>query len=687
MIKTSDFLLEIGTAELPPKAMPILADVLADEIYAGLIKHGLVNADAQKPVQRLAAPRRLAFLMPSVSEIQPDQIIEKWGPALTSPPAAIEGFAKSCETTVAQLEKRSDGKNERYYFAAKKVGVSAVSLLPTIVNEAIKKLPIPRPMRWGSYDTEFIRPVQWAFMLLGDHVIEADILGKKTGRVTYGHRFHHPDAITIKQPSDYVKVLAEKAYVLVDFQTRREKISTDIKTLARKVNGIPYIDEALLDEVTAIVEWPVALCATFAKDFLSVPKEALMSAMQQHQKSFPIIDANGNLLPYFIFIANIDSRNAQQVIQGNEKVMRARLSDAKFFYETDKEISLAEHLETLKTVLFQKELGTLYDRSQRISQLAAHIADAISPAEKLDAQRAGLLAKCDLVTNMVGEFPELQGIMGDYYARTSGEAVAVALAIREQYQPAFADDVLPQSMTGVCVALAEKMDTLVGIFGINQKPTGTKDPFALRRAAIGVLRLIIEKKLDIDLLSVLKQAAAHYQNLPNQQVITDVHQYIVERLQYWSGDKGYSVGLFNAVKAVQQNNLYDFYRRVIAVDGFAKLPEAKQLAEANKRVKNILESSTHINAKNSDVTLFQQPAEQNLYKQITAMQAILSPLVAKKDYAAILKNLAELKTPVEQFFVDVMVMVEDTKLRDNRLLLLQQLRNLFLMVADISALS
>ena len=683
-----DFLLEIGTEELPPKAMPKLAKALLAEIEKALQAVNLTYENAKW----LAAPRRLAVIIEQLDCESEEQLIERRGPTVQAafdqdrnPTKALLGFAASCGVGVEALNQVQTDKDERFYYQAVQESTKTIGLLGDIVNNAVKNLPIPKPMRWGNHDIEFIRPVHWVLMLLGKTVVNATVLGQQSDRVTYGHRFHNPDPIKIKQVSDYEATLEKTANIQVDFVKRRADILEQVTALATGVDGEALYDEALLDEVTAIVECPQAMIATFDEAFLRVPKEALVSAMQGHQKSFPVINYQGRLLPYFIFVANIKSTDPEQVTHGNEKVMRARLSDAAFFYNTDLKTRLADRLPELKTMVFQEKLGTLFERAERISQSAKAIAKQLKTDDNL-AERAALLAKCDLVTDMIYEFPELQGIMGSYYAQHDGEDPRVCEAIKEHYLPAGAGDALPQDPTAVSVALADKLDLLISIFSIGLKPSGDKDPFAVRRAAIGVVRILLEKELDLDLKQLIS-AAAKQCEFANIEIEAQVHDYIWERLKYYYLEQAVDVNMFNAVLETLPESVADFALRLKAVQQFAQLEQAASLAEANKRVKNILRKEDALTLCGEvDESLLQVEAEKQLYQTIKQAQAAVEPLLKKKDYQAVLSHLAALQKPVDDFFVDVMVMTDDAAVQHNRLLLLNRLRNLFLTVADISQL-
>lgn len=691
---SSPFLVEIGTEELPPKALKALHDSFRDGIEAGL-RAANIGFGRLHP---FAAPRRLAVLVEALEPRQPDQQIEKLGPNVANafgadgnPTKAAEGFAKSCGVEFAQLGRIDTDKGERLVYRATQAGKASAELLPQIVSDALNQLPIPKRMRWGARRAEFVRPVHWLVMLYGDDVVDCEILDVKAGRDTRGHRFHANRSFALKSAADYQLTLENEAFVIADFNERRGRIRTQVEAEGKKLNGIAVIDENLLDEVTGLVEWPVALSGSFEERFLKVPQEALISSMKEHQKYFHVVDANGKLLPHFITVSNIQSSDPQQVIAGNERVIRPRLSDAAFFFETDLKTPLATRREKLKTVVFQEKLGTVFDKTTRIAQLAAWIAQRIGGNAKW-AAKAGELCKADLVSAMVGEFDDMQGIAGCYYAKHEGEPEEMAEALREHYQPRFAGDELPHTKTGVAVALADRLDTLVGIFGIGQPPTGSKDPFALRRAALGVLRLIVEKGFDIDLRDALTQAQAGYaQQNPalagNAKLVDDVLGYMVERFRAWFEDEKIPVEVFFAVAAKNLSNPLDINQRVQAVHSFSKLPEAQALAAANKRVSNLLAKQGDAALPPLDMKLLKEPAEMALGMQICELAQKAMPLLAQRRYREGLEQLAGLRASVDRFFDDVMVMVDDEALRNNRLALLSMLRGLFLEVADISLLA
>ncbi|MDH5445491.1 MAG: glycine--tRNA ligase subunit beta [Gammaproteobacteria bacterium] len=680
-----DLLIEIGTEELPPKALKKLATAFCNET-----KDGLSKADLKfKEIKTYAAPRRLALLITSLDEAQKDKTVERHGPAVKAafdgdgnPTKAAEGFARSVGVGVSEL----DNKDGKLFYAKQEKGQPTTALIPEIVQTALDKLPIPKRMRWGDLDAQFVRPVQWVVLLFGDEVIEAEILSVQSGRESRGHRFHHPELIYIPKPSEYEVLLESEGRVIADFDRRRETVRARIEEVAAKSGGIAVIDEALLDEVNSMVEWPVPVLGKFEERFLDVPQEALISTMKANQKYFHLVDKQGKLLPYFITISNVDSTDIDKVREGNERVIRPRFADAEFFWNQDRKQKLEDRIESLKSVVFQKELGTLYEKSQRVSQLAGEIASQLG-SDKQQAQRAALLSRCDLMSEMVYEFPELQGIMGRYYASHDKEPGDIAQALDEFYMPRFAGDELPQTQTGQALALAERIDTLVGIFGIGQPPTGSKDPFALRRAALGVLRILIEKRLDLDLQALIQQAVDLLKaKLSTKDAGSQVFDFLMERLRAYYQDQGVAHDSYEAVLEVHPASPMDFDDRIKAVTAFRAMAEAESLAAANKRISNIIKKAeVKIPASYKD-NLLQDKEEKELAKQLAAVSKKVEPLLAKHDYENAMKAMAGLRDVVDAFFDKVMVMAEDNKLRDNRLALLNQLRNLFLGVADISVL-
>ncbi|MDO8416422.1 MAG: glycine--tRNA ligase subunit beta [Agitococcus sp.] len=681
---TQPFLVELGCEELPPKSLKILAESFLAGIEAGLKQAGL----AYEGARYYAAPRRLAVHIDSLALQQPDRVLTVDGPPVKAafdangnPTQAALGFAKKNGIDISEVDR--SGEKLRYSRQVK--GESATALITTIINQSLAQLPIAKRMRWGANKVEFVRPVQWLVMLLGSDIVDGEVLGFKAGRVSRGHRFHAPAPITLNHANDYLTALKE-AYVIADFAERQASILQQVTDLATKENGKALIPAALLDEVTGLVEYPVPLVCSFEERFLHVPQEALISTMQDNQKYFCLVDAKGKLLPRFITVANIQSSNPKFIVEGNEKVVRPRLTDAEFFFKQDQKTKLETRNERLKTVVFQAQLGTVYEKAERISELAAFIAAQIGGDVAL-AQRAGILSKCDLATEMVGEFPELQGIAGYYYAQHDGEQGDVALALNEQYLPKFSGDVLPSTATGLAVAIADKLDTLVGIFGINQPPTGSKDPFGLRRAAIGLLRIIIEKELTLDITVLSQQAVNAYgSKLSNANTVNDVFEFLLGRYRAMYEEQNIGVDVIQAVQTLKPTQPLDFDRRIKAVANFRNLAEAEALAAANKRVANILSKDGVTVTGAVDNSLLSEAAEQTLAAQVAKLQAELTPLFAAGDYTPALTALAALRAPIDSFFDTVMVNADDLAIRQNRLNLLASLRALFLAVADISQL-
>ncbi|WP_395842409.1 glycine--tRNA ligase subunit beta [Edwardsiella tarda] len=683
------FLVEIGTEELPPKALRSLAQAFADNFRSELDNAGLAHGD----IAWFAAPRRLALKVAALDAAQPDREIEKRGPAIAQafdadgkPTKAAEGWARGCGISVEQAERLTTDKGEWLLYRAQQKGQRAQELLPTLVANALSRLPIPKLMRWGANDTQFVRPVHTVTLLLGSESIPATILGIQSDRVIRGHRFMGEPEFTIDNADQYPQILLERGKVIADYEARKAQIKRDAEAAATRIGGQADLSDSLLEEVTSLVEWPVVLTAKFEEKFLAVPAEALVYTMKGDQKYFPVYDAQGKLLPNFIFVANVDSKDAQQIIAGNEKVVRPRLADAEFFFKTDRKQRLEDNLPRLESVLFQQQLGSLRDKTDRIAALAGWIAQQIG-ADVNMATRAGLLSKCDLMTNMVFEFTDTQGVMGMHYARHDGEAEEVAVSLNEQYMPRFAGDALPSSLVACAVAIADKMDTLAGIFGIGQHPKGDKDPFALRRAALGVLRIIVEKKLPLDLLTLTQEAVRLYgDKLSNAKVVEDVVDFMLGRFRAWYQEEGHAVDTIQAVLARRPTRPADFDARVRAVSHFRTLDEAATLAAANKRVSNILAKSSDTLADQVQATLLKEAAEIRLAANLITLQEKLAPLFAAGQYQEALVELATLRQPVDDFFEQVMVMADDEQVRINRLTLLSKLRDLFLQVADISVL-
>lgn len=681
-----DLLIEIGTEELPPKALSTLSTAFQDALAAQLQKAGLEFAS----IVPYATPRRLALLVQQLATHQPDQRIVKTGPAVQAaftpdgaPTKAAEGFARSCGVPVSELQQRQDGNVLKLAYESVQPGAATEALVPGFVSQALEQLPVPKRMRWGSSRTEFVRPVHWIVLLFGTQVIDAEILGIRASNTTRGHRFMHPEVLTLASPAEYAEKLRNPGKVIASFAERRDEVRRQVEAEGERHDARAIIDENLLDEVTALVEWPVALTGSFDQAFLGVPKEALISSMKEHQKCFHLLDTKGNILPNFITLSNLVSRDPAKVIAGNEKVIRPRLADAAFFYNQDRKQPLEQRIAKLKTVVFQQELGTVYDKSQRVARLAGYIAEQLG-SNIAYARRAAEIGKCDLVTSMVYEFAELQGIMGYYYAQQDGEPEEVARALNEQYMPRFSGDALPTTATGMVLALAERLDTIVGLFGIGQPPTGSKDPFALRRAALGILRIIIEKGLTLDLTSCIAHAIAGFAALKADNLETTVQDFIFERLRAWYADMAIAPDVFQSVAAVRPTRPLDFDARIKAVAHFVALPQAQTLAAANKRVSNILSKSEGAALSTFDSALAQDPAEQALAQQLSALVSELTPVLQEGKYTDALARMASLQAPVDAFFDSVMVNVDDVALRNNRLALLHRLRSLFLQVADIS---
>ncbi|HEV2272379.1 MAG TPA: glycine--tRNA ligase subunit beta [Steroidobacteraceae bacterium] len=723
-LQRRDFLVEIGTEELPPKALRLLEQAFAAALASGLEKTGLKHGD----LQSFATPRRLALLIRRLATHQPDQKIERRGPPVNAafdaeglPTRAAQAFAASNKASVEELQRRTEGKGTFLYYIGIKPGAPAVELLPGLVQGALDALPIPRRMRWGAGEAQFVRPVHWIAMLYGKEVVPASLLGTSSGNLTRGHRFHAPKPLRLSSPSAYERALRERGYVIAAFEARRALIRERVAAVAEGLGGRPLMSDALLEEVTALVEWPVPLAGRFEERFLSLPREVLISTLEDHQRYFPVEGADGRLLPCFIAVANIESRDPAKVIAGNQRVVRPRLADAAFFWEQDRKSPLVARAEGLARVTFQAKLGSLGDKARRVGELAADLAaagqaDALGPSLVTRARRAAELCKCDLLTAVVGEFPELQGIMGTYYALADGEDAEVATAIREHYQPRGAGDELPATATGTALAIADKLDTLAGIFALGEKPTGTKDPFGLRRAAIGVVRILIEKRIDVDLPRFLGRAVALVRadiersataagkpapSLASESIAAEIYDYVLERLRAYylerpngaaeAGGPGppaaaITTEMFDAVLATRPASPLDFDARLRALSIFLTMPEAASLTAANRRVANILRKAGESAPSEVDRDALHATAEQQLFEALRARRDGVSAATARKDYAASLTLLAQLRPAVDAFFDQVMVMDENPRLRANRLALLAQMRALFAGIADLSRL-
>ena len=694
-MERKDLLLEIGCEELPPLALTNLAAALAEGIEFGLRDQGFIEKDTK--AEWFCSPRRLAVKVPAVLEKQDDQVQEKLGPPVQAaykdgkPTKAAEGFASSVGTTVDKLETKNTDKGERLAFTVDVPGATLPERIFEIASDALRKLPVPKRMRWGAGDTEFSRPVHWVILLLGNDVVAGSILGVATGRVTYGHRFHAPAAIEISTPAEYPDKL-ESAWVKVNSASGglTEYIREAARGAAGSLGGVALgVEGELPEEVAALNEWPVPVVGVIPERFLELPEEVLVTTLEVHQRYFPVRDRAGKLMPNFITFANIDSKDPDKVRQGNERVVVPRLEDAMFFWNTDRKRPLADRSGELEGVTFQKQLGSIGDKSRRVEKIATKVA-ALVDADIERVKRAATLAKCDLVTDMVFEFTELQGVIGRYYAEADGEDPEVAMAIFEQYLPRFAGDDLPATKTGQALAIADKLDTIAGIFAINQKPTGSKDPFALRRQALGMLRTIIEQELDLDITQLVSSAVATLGSVKLAEGITaeslgsDVVEFLFDRLKAYYLDRDIRPDIFEAVRSVDPSRPLDFDRRVKAVQGFLQTDEATALAAANKRISNILKKAEGDIAAEADAKLFQDDAEKALGEAVSRKAKDIAPLAARGDYAAMLAELAELRPLVDRFFDDVMVMTDDTALKSNRLALLNQLRGLFNHTADFA---
>jgi glycyl-tRNA synthetase beta chain len=742
-----DFLVEIGTEELPPKALRPLSDAFVAGLAAGLEKAQLLHAG----VKGFATPRRLAVYVKRLAAAQPEQHLRRRGPPLSAafddngaPTRAAHAFAESCGTSVEALERLDEGKGTFLYFVGTRAGESALQLLPTLIQTALDQLPIPRRMHWGAGSAMFVRPVHWVVMLFGRDVVPATLLDTPAGRHTRGHRFHAPRPISLASPASYERTLGTRGFVVADFPTRRERIRVAVEAAAAVVNGRALMPDALLDEVTALTEWPVALAGHFEERFLSLPREVLISTLADHQRCFALEGPNGGLLPAFIAVSNIESREPERVRAGNERVVRPRLADAAFFWEQDRRRPLAAREAELDAVTFQAKLGSLGDKTRRVRQLAGNIADAIGSSRE-EAERAAGLAKCDLLTALVGEFPELQGVMGSYYAEADGEPQEVAVSIREHYLPRGAGDALPETRTGISLAIADKLDTLAGIFAIGEKPSGTKDPFALRRAALGVQRILIEKRLDLDLLAHIGEAVAAVRadlarrkaaqasasapapapgatptpaaapsaaappiapaSAPtgaptaadgSDPITREVYDFLMERLRAYylegaaatpqPGRAAVTTEMFDAVLATRPRSPLDFDARLRALSTFLDLPESASLTAANKRIANILRKAGSAPAPAVDVLQLRESAEVRLFDAMSAVRDSVATATAAREYAGALGWLAQLRPAVDAFFDQVLVMDENPQLRANRLSLLAQLQGLFAGIADLSRL-
>jgi len=689
-MSTQDFLVEIGTEELPPKALKKLANAFQAGVEAHLQGKGLKFESSKL----FAAPRRIALRLKALQTQGEASKVEKLGPysnvafdADGNPTKAAEGFARANKISFEEVGRTTDDKGERLYYAQEVAGACASDELPVAINDSLNKLPIAKRMRWGSTRIEFVRPVQWILMLLDNKVVDANILGIQSNNFTKGHRFHANREIIITSPDAYESTLKEQGKVMADYEERKALIRSQVTTEGEKLGGAAVIDEDLLDEVASLNEWPTALAGAFDSLFLDIPAQALISSMKEHQKYFHVVDSNGNLLPNFITVCNIESKDPQQVIHGNEKVIRPRLSDAKFFWDTDRKVSLESRFEKLDTVVWVQKLGTLKDKAERLSKLSGKIATAIG-GDKALAERASKLCKTDLLSDMVLEFSDLQGLAGSYYAKHDGEHADVCAAMVEHYMPAFSGDDLPSTETGTALALADRLDSLVGLFGIGQIPTGGKDPFALRRASLGVLRLLVEKQINIDLSELVSWAIDNnWQTELKDDTQSKLTEYLLDRFSAMYQDQSIPAVVFQAVRAKGITQPLDINKRVQAVFAFSKLESAAALAAANKRVSNILaKNNAVIDSPVINEALLQEDAEKVLAKELSTKAAEVQATFDSGNYAEYLTSLTSLRASIDAFFDNVMVMADDEAVKKNRLALLNQLRNLFLQVADISLL-
>ena len=692
---SADFLIELGTEELPPKALKSLSNAFTDGVISGIRDLGL-NFES---TESFAAPRRLAITISGLDTQTPDKDLVIWGPPTKvafaedgTTSRAAEAFASKNGVGVDQLPSLvdNDGQQDKLCIRRTEKGIETKSLLANIVNESLAKLPIPKRMRWGYKKEEFVRPAQWVVLLFNNQVLNDKVLGITAGNTSRGHRFHANQEIVIQSPSSYQKQMRD-AFVIADFNERRELIAKGVAKLASEINGVAVVEDDLLDEVAALNEWPVPLLGKFDKHFLSIPAQALISSMKEHQKYFHILDNKDQLLPAFITVANIESTDSAQVIDGNERVIRPRLADAAFFYTNDKQSSLESRRDSLKNIVFQADLGSVFDKTERVATIAEYLAEQTGAKPDL-ARKAAELSKSDLVTDMVGEFDDLQGVMGRDYALNDGETPEVAEALFEQYLPRFSGDILPSTDTGTALALADRLDSLMGIFSIGQQPSGSRDPFALRRASLGVLRIMLERNIDLNLKDLLSYcnsqlAIGKSAKVSGKELEKQVLTYILERFKSWYKEKSLPTEVFLSVAALELGNPVDIDARVSAVHKFTSLPEASSLAAANKRVSNILSKQLSDNsAPDLNTDLLKEDAEQQLASNLDKLEKLIAPMLEKRDYYAVLENLASLKQPVDQFFEDVMVMTDDLDLRQNRLALLCKLQKLFMHVADISLL-
>ena len=676
-MKTHDFLLELGTEELPPKLLLSLSNSLKDNLSNGLNKLNI----SYNVIKAFATPRRLAISVSELQSKQQDQVIEKKGPSTQSPETAINGFANSCGVLVDELEKKELGGKEYFFYSKEEPGENIKDLLPVIIEKSIKDIPITRAMKWGDSEYSFVRPVHWLVLMLDKDIVNANIMGLESGRVSRGLRFQEV-SLNFSNANEYEQTMKDKAQILVDFSKRKELIRSQILSVARTNNAEVIIDESLLDEVCALVEYPMAFSGSFDKKFLDIPQEAIISAMKSHQKYFHLVDSKNNLLPLFISVANIDSTDIQMIIDGNERVIHPRLADSEFFWNQDKAIKLEERLTNLDSVMFMKSLGSMGQKVKRIEKLSSHVAGLVGFDKNL-AARAGLLSKSDLLSEMVGEFADLQGIMGGYYAINDGEQREVSVAIREHYQPRFSGDDLPSTDEGIAVSIADKIDTLTGIYGIGQGPTGSKDPYALRRTALGLLRILLEAKIELNLKSLIDFSLNLHLKEVDRSTGNVIYSFMMDRLKAYYRDADIDSNIYEAVLAVSPNSPLDFHYRVEALSEFIESKDSKSLIDSNKRIANILKDSNEEQEKLNPKMLLED-SEKILFK---ATESLSKNLSENNNYKETIKSLINLKESIDSFFDNVMVNVEDKEVKSSRLALIRRVRKLFLSVADISHLS
>ena len=676
-MKSHDFLLELGTEELPPKLLLSLSNSLKDNLSHELNKLNISSSI----IKAFATPRRLAISVSELQSKQQDQVIEKKGPSTQSPETAINGFANSCGVLVDELEKKELGGKEYFFYSKEEPGENIKDLLPVIIEKSIKDIPITRAMKWGDSEYSFVRPVHWLVLMLDKDIVNANIMGLESGRVSRGLRFQEV-SVNFSHANEYEQTMKDKAQILVDFSKRKELIRSQILSVAKTKNAEVIIDESLLDEVCALVEYPMAFCGSFDKKFLDIPQEAIISAMKSHQKYFHLVDSKNNLLPLFISVANIDSTDIQMIIDGNERVIHPRLADSEFFWNQDKAIKLEERLTNLDSVMFMKSLGSMGQKVKRIEKLSSHVAGLVGFDKNL-AARAGLLSKSDLLSEMVGEFADLQGIMGGYYAINDGEQKEVSVAIREHYQPRFSGDDLPSTDEGIAVSIADKIDTLTGIYGIGQGPTGSKDPYALRRTALGLLRILLEAKIELNLKSLIDFSLNLHLKEVDRSTGNVIYSFMMDRLKAYYRDADIDSNIYEAVLAVSPNSPLDFHYRVEALSEFIESTDSKSLIDSNKRIANILKDSNEEQEKLNPKMLLED-SEKILFK---ATESLSKNLSENNNYKETIKSLINLKESIDSFFDNVMVNVEDKEVKSSRLALIRRVRKLFLSVADISHLS